>query len=130
MIYCSEHYSTAMLEKLVHGSGRLPPNQHFVTVTIPNGVSYEVASPAFVPGWDEPGGGVSRAFGAAWQAAGRSLVLLLPSVVARMERNVLINASHGEFGRVSWGLGEPVRWDGRLFGTQREEGSTFRSATP
>ena len=29
MIYTSEHFSTALLEKLVHGSGRLPPNQHY-----------------------------------------------------------------------------------------------------
>ena len=30
MIYCAEHYSTAMLEKLVHGSGQMPPpiNKH------------------------------------------------------------------------------------------------------
>jgi RES domain-containing protein len=30
MIYSSQHYSTAMLEKLVNGSGHLPPNQHYI----------------------------------------------------------------------------------------------------
>ena len=35
ILYASEHYSTAMLEKLVHGAGRLPINQHFLTITIP-----------------------------------------------------------------------------------------------
>ena len=35
VIYASEHYSTAMLEKLAHGSGRLPPNQHFIAIAIP-----------------------------------------------------------------------------------------------
>lgn len=39
MIYTSEHYSTAMLEKIVLGSGHLPPGQHYIVVTIPNGVS-------------------------------------------------------------------------------------------
>ncbi len=29
LITSSEHYSTALLEKLVRGSGRLPPNQHY-----------------------------------------------------------------------------------------------------
>src|SRR3954454_6873171 len=38
IIYASEHYSTAMLEKLVHSSTVLPPNQHYVRITIPNGV--------------------------------------------------------------------------------------------
>ena len=35
LIYSSGHYSTALLEKLVHGSGRLPPNQHYIQITIP-----------------------------------------------------------------------------------------------
>ena len=35
MIYASQHYSTAMLEKLVRSSGELPPNQHFIEITIP-----------------------------------------------------------------------------------------------
>ena len=39
MIYASQHYSTAMLEKLVRASGELPPNQHFIEITIPNGVT-------------------------------------------------------------------------------------------
>jgi len=38
-----------MLEKLVHGSGRLPPNQHFIKITIPNGVGYEALNPAHLP---------------------------------------------------------------------------------
>jgi RES domain-containing protein len=42
MIYASKHYSTALLEKLVHGSGALPPKQHFITITIPRGLTYEV----------------------------------------------------------------------------------------
>ena len=41
VIYTSEHYSTAMLEKLVHVNGILPPNQHFVEIETPAGVSYE-----------------------------------------------------------------------------------------
>lgn len=42
LIYTSEHYSTAMLEKLAHVDGMLPPNQHYTRITIPNGVSYKV----------------------------------------------------------------------------------------
>jgi RES domain-containing protein len=50
MIYASEHFSTALLEKLVHGSGRLPPNQHYVEITIPPGVTYEMFDAAAHPG--------------------------------------------------------------------------------
>ena len=49
VIYASEHYSTALLEKLVYCNGVLPPNQHFVEVAIPAGVSYEVVTKDSVP---------------------------------------------------------------------------------
>jgi len=115
MLYSSEHYSTAMLEKLVHGSGCLPPNQHFVEITIPNGVSYEVVTAATLPGWEAIDGRISKAFGEAWQHAKRSLLLFVPSVVARLENNILINPDHPEFGQVTHGLHQPVWWDERLF---------------
>ncbi|MBI3707615.1 MAG: RES family NAD+ phosphorylase [Proteobacteria bacterium] len=116
MIYASEHYSTALLEKLVHGSGRLPPNQHYIAITIPNGVSYETFEPASLPGWDRADCAASKVFGEAWQHSKRSLLLVVPSVVARIEHNILINPEHPEFRRVTTSLHRPVWWDRRLFG--------------
>lgn len=116
MIYASEHYSTAMLEKLVHGGGRLPPNQHFVSITIPNGISYEVVTSAHLPGWDDDDPDMSQRYGLEWQQKKRSAILLVPSVVARMEKNILINPEHAEFSRITHSLHEPVWWDNRLFG--------------
>jgi len=115
MIYTSEHYSTAMLEKLVHGSGSLPPNQHFIETTIPNGVSYEFVTPAHLPGWDALDCAVPRQHGERWQVERRSLLLFVPSVVARLERNILINPEHPEFRRTHHDLAQPVWWDSRLF---------------
>jgi RES domain-containing protein len=115
MIYASEHYSTAMLEKLVHSSGELPPNQHFIEITIPHGVAYEMLSPAHLPRWDDISRTASRTFGDVWQQSRRSLLLLVPSVVARMELNVLINPEHVEFHQVTHSLHQPVWWDRRLF---------------
>ncbi|RUW19106.1 RES family NAD+ phosphorylase, partial [Mesorhizobium sp. M4B.F.Ca.ET.013.02.1.1] len=66
IIYTSEHYSTALLEKLVHGSGRLPPNQHYIEITIPRGLSYEVFSQPSLPGWDTMPATVSKGFGETW----------------------------------------------------------------
>jgi RES domain-containing protein len=115
LIYTSEHYSTAMLEILANGTGRFPDNQHFIQITIPNGISYEMLNPAHLPGWDANKMGVSQAYGEAWQASRRSLLLLVPSVVARMELNVLINPDHPEFPRIAHSLHQPVWWDRRLF---------------
>jgi RES domain-containing protein len=116
LIYAAEHYSTAMLEILANGSGRIPANQHFISITVPNGVSYEMLNPAHLPGWDANRASVSQAYGEAWQTARRSLLLLVPSVVARMELNVLINPEHVEFPNITHSLHQPVWWDRRLFG--------------
>jgi RES domain-containing protein len=104
-----------MLEKLVHGSGRLPPNQHFIEVTIPNGVSYEMLDTATLPEWYLQSGAASKPFGDDWQKSKRSLILIVPSVVARPEKNFLINPEHPEFSKISHGLHAPVWWDRRLF---------------
>lgn len=116
VIYASRHYSTAMLEKLVHWNGLLPPNQHFVEITIPAGTSYEVFSADHQPEWFHPDGEVARRYGHAWIAEGRSAVLLVPSVVARMEENLLINPAHPDAAAIQPGLERPVWWDARLFG--------------
>ncbi|QUD87788.1 RES family NAD+ phosphorylase [Phenylobacterium montanum] len=116
VIYASQHYSTAMLEKLAHGSGQMPPNQHFVEITIDAGVSYEVFSVGHNPGWDLPDARVAKAFGEAWVREGRSAILLAPSLVARMEQNIVINPAHPDAARIRHGLHQPVWWDRRLFG--------------
>ena len=117
VIYASEHYSTALLEKLVQCNGILPPNQHFVEATIPQGVSYEVVSEDSLPGWSRSSGASARAFGSQWYRGLQSAVLIVPSVVARLEQNIVINATHPDFERrrIAVGPEMPVRWDLRLF---------------
>lgn len=115
VIYASTHYSTAMLEKLAHGSGVLPPNQHWIDITIPNGISYETFSVAHMPMWADPACTDAKAYGADWQTSRRSLLLIVPSVLARMENNFLLNPDHPEIAKVTWGLAKPCWWDQRLF---------------
>ena len=115
VIYASENYSTAMLEKLVHWNGIVPPNQHFLEISVPAGVSYEVVTPDILPGWHQASGEVARAFGHAWYDQERSAILLVPSVVARVERNLIINTRHADFARIAPGLETPIWWDDRLF---------------
>ena len=114
VIYASERYSTAMLETLVRWNGPPPGNQHFVRTEIPAGTSCEIADTDTLPGWQLPDSPSARRF-SQWYAEGRSLVLIVPSVVVRLERNIIINANHPEFPRLAPGPEEPVWWDERLF---------------
>lgn len=116
IIYASEHYSTAMLEKLVHANGVLPPNQHFIRITIPNGTSYLTFQPAAHPGWDGKDESLCKEFGADWHAGGLTALLLVPSIPARLERNILINPRHPDAGGITYEMAEPVWWDERLYG--------------
>lgn len=115
VIYASENYSTAMLEKLVHGNGHLPANQHFVVISIPRNVSSEEIAVDALTGWDTLEPTASRDFGAAWVRERRSAVLLAPSFVVRLERNVVINPAHPDAARIAVGAPQPVWWDRRLF---------------
>jgi RES domain-containing protein len=114
VIYTSEHYSTAMLEKLAHFNGLLPPNQHFIEISIPAGTSYEVVTKDIVPGWDTPDGSLARIFGSAWLREQRSAILIVPSYVAREDRNVLINLRHPDGKTIKPSLERPIWWDPRL----------------
>ena len=115
VIYASENYSTAMLEALVNWNGTLPPNQHFVEVTVPQGTSYEVVTSESLPDLFDPSQVASRRYGRDWYVESRSAVLIVPSVVARMEKNLVFNSLHPEFAGVVVGLETPVWWDSRLF---------------
>ncbi len=115
VIYTSEHYSLALLEKLAHFNGTLPAGQHAIRINIPAGVSYEVVTKDVLPRWCLAGDASARAFGSAWFNERRTAILLVPSYVAREERNVLINPHHADAKRIQPGLEEPVVWDNRLF---------------
>ncbi len=114
VIYSSEHYSTAVLEKLVR-LGEMPGGQHFVEMDIPAGVSYEVVTGSVVPRWYEKNARSARKFGSRWFREIRSAILLVPSVIARVEQNILIHPQHPDFAKITPGLETPIWWDRRLF---------------
>lgn len=68
-----------------------------------------------MPTWADPLGSDSKAYGEAWQTSKRSLMMIVPSVVARMEHNYLINQEHQDFYKIQTSLHRPVWWDRRLF---------------
>ncbi|WP_371258983.1 RES family NAD+ phosphorylase [Ectothiorhodospira sp. BSL-9] len=83
-----------MLEKLVHADGLMPPDQHFIRITLPRGLSYEMVNADLLPDWADPDCEAAREYGVCWTADQRTAVLFVPSFVARVERNVLINPLH------------------------------------
>lgn len=115
VIYGSEHYSTAMLEKLVHGAGLMPANQHYIEMTLPKGMSYEMVTKDALPGWDAEVPTSSRDYGVRWAQALRSCILLVPSLVARIEWNLVINPAHAEAAEIERSLPAPIWWDRQLF---------------
>ena len=115
VIYASETYAGALLEILVHASGSVPRSQGYVEIEIPAGLAIEQVRPATLPHWDSPSMRTARAFGDRWYEEGRTPVLMAPSVVTRVERNILINQEHPDAARIRATRALPVRWDKRLW---------------
>ena len=115
VIYAAETYAGALLEILVHASGCVPRSQGFVEIEIPAGLSIEEIAMDDVPHWDSPSPASARDYGDVWYDQRRTPVLIVPSVVTRVERNVLINQEHPDFLRIRISQPKPVRWDSRLW---------------
>jgi RES domain-containing protein len=101
IIYASEHYATALVEKMAQmNAQRLPSTLVFVHIELPVGAIMRI-EPSTVPGWDADDKSASQAFGDRWYDEQRSLALLVPSLAAPgLEWNVLINQQHPDFSRV------------------------------
>jgi RES domain-containing protein len=119
VIYAAETYAGALLEILVHASGSVPRSQGYVEIEIPSGLSIEEITQDDLPWWDAPSFEAAQAFGDRWYNERRTPVLIVPSVVTSVERNVLINQEHPDFRLVRASQAVPVRWDARLWKVPR-----------
>ena len=116
VIYGSCSQAGAMLELLVHASiGKLPRNTAMVTIDIPETLVVETLEPEALPGWGKLDNKISCVFGDEWITNKRSAVLLVPSVVAPFDKNVVINTMHPEFSKIIASEHLPLIWDERLF---------------
>jgi RES domain-containing protein len=117
VIYAAQTYSCALLEVLAHANiGRLPANQTYVEASAPEGIAYEKWTADRLPaGWDSSDTKVARAFGDTWLDERRSAILLVPSVIARLDFNALVNPFHPDFQKITVSKPQPVIWDQRLF---------------
>ena len=115
VIYACETQTGAMLEKLVHTNGRMPKHQVCVVFEAPDSLKTAILNLKDISGWAAADMIASRKAGDAWLEMAASAVLLVPSVVFDVERNVLLNPEHPDFRRIRVAGSEPVRWDERLF---------------
>jgi RES domain-containing protein len=105
VIYAAETYAGAMLEVLANANiGRMPKHHAWIEILIGEDVSVEEVD-------QRP----RRIFGDKWYDEKRSTVLIVPSTVVRVERNVVINQEHPGFRKLRATAPKPVVWDERLF---------------
>ena len=116
VIYGGLNFAGAMLEVLVHARiGNTAASR------LRGGDGTRWRRNQRVEADDLPAGGdgadarIARQLGDRWLEEGRSAVLLVPSVVARAEQNVLVNPAHLDAARLVVSEPRPVVWDRRLF---------------
>ena len=117
VIYGSLSYSCAMLEILAHANtGRIPETHQYVIVDVPSGVSVEIVKENQLPeSWDSGNNAPARAFGDQWLNEARSAILVVPSVIARLDQNALVNPLHPDVKKLLVPEPKKVIWDKRLF---------------
>ena len=117
VIYAAASYAGAMLERLVHaGTGRIPKNQRVIVISIAARVSREEWSLERLPrDWDSRDNIVARNLGDDWLQSQRSAVLIVPSAVAKFEKNIVTNPAHRDFKWITASKPESVVWDVRIF---------------
>lgn len=119
VVYASTSRALACLETVVHlNAGGLPLNRYLVEVSVPGTVwtaARRETSASLPVGWDaEPAGLTSVGLGSEWLRAGKTALLVVPSVIVPEEFNVLLNPLHPESAGVT---GKKVRkwsYDPRL----------------
>ena len=117
VIYGSLSYACAMLEILVHANiGRIPATHAYVVAELPDSILIERhTAQSFSDSWDSDDPSIARRFGDRWLQEARCAVLVVPSVVARLECNALINPLHADASRFLVSPSQQVIWDQRLF---------------
>ncbi|MDR2837935.1 MAG: RES domain-containing protein [Azonexus sp.] len=117
VIYCARTQAGAMLEVLVHANiGHVPKHHGLVIVDLPADSRIERRPAETLPqGWDGDDLTIPRAFGDQWIREQRSLILMVPSVVSKLDFNAVVNCSHPDFSSLKPSAIQSVAWDRRLW---------------
>ena len=119
MLYCATNESLGMLELRVHSPHPYPRTRLKFVIEVPDDAIVEVAMNDLPRGWNNlPPGPSSKRFGDAWVASKSSLGILVPSVIASEEMNLMLNPAHDRFKDVRLVSKEPVTLDMRLYAVE------------
>jgi RES domain-containing protein len=117
VVYTSTTFSLALLEIMVNTSrAGIPADMVYAPIDIPDDVRREVLDVAALPQkWFAfPAPAACRSAGDSWIESGRTVALVVPSAVARIEANVLLNPAHRDFARLAIGAIENMAIDSRI----------------
>jgi RES domain-containing protein len=117
ILYASESIALAALELLVHlGRGQVLGSYRLFTLTIPDSSVRRLDASDLPLDWRADPLPVSTArLGDGWAASGRSLALLVPSVIIPREYNLLVSPAHPDFVPIAGdAASEPFGYDPRL----------------
>ena len=119
MVYSSENLSLAVLELFVHVSpDNIPADLVSIRGELPDSVSAEEIDKANLPNnWQTyPAPSELQSIGTDWLLSQSSVVLLVPSAINPLEKNILINPAHPEMKKLRVETGRSFRFDPRMFG--------------
>jgi RES domain-containing protein len=119
LVYTSENLSLAALELFVHVSpGSLPDDLISIRGKLPDPVSTQEIEAADLPShWRSyPAPAELQSIGTDWLVEQTSLVLIVPSAINSVEKNILLNPAHREIKKLKVETGRPFRFDPRMFG--------------
>ena len=106
VVYTSSSFALALLEIMTNASSlRVPADMVYAPIEIPDEFRLSVLDVASLPAnwFDYPAPRDCQLAGDAWVNRGEAVGLVVPSAVARMETNVLLNPAHREFSRIGIG---------------------------
>ncbi|MFN0145820.1 MAG: RES family NAD+ phosphorylase [Dehalococcoidia bacterium] len=116
-IYTADSLASAALEVLVHLEGGLPAGSYVAAeVQVDDDLPLLSMPPNRLPvGWDSvPADASSVGFGDEWLAQAETVGLIVPSVIVRGHKNVVLNPAHERFAEISVIDVQPFTFDRRL----------------
>jgi RES domain-containing protein len=119
VVYTSENLSLAALELFVHvAPGIIPADLVWLRGTLPDSISVKRIEVADLPSnWrDYPAPPELQRMGTDWIMSLTSLVLVVPSAINPIERNLLLNPAHPDMNKLEVEEGLPFQFDPRMFG--------------
>lgn len=117
LIYCSESTSLAILEMRAH-TIIAPPDYslNIGCIEVPDECIHKFVCNVLPVGWDEDSNWqISQQFINPWLEEKCSLAFSVPSVINRLESNILINPLHPEIKRIKVLRFEPFNFNQRLY---------------